>query len=173
MTTSTRTPSSLEEAIRLSGEGWLLDRFRPPGGALNHIRGTLQRVDDRARERLRGDAPRFSESALLEEYPRNPQQVRAFFQAIGGTRSPDMLLMAWRIIQGMEVKDVHIQYRRQETFEMTVILESPDGGEDEVYTSNKIYDLALFRHLGLSEIGDLPVIDGFYALSLRDSASRD
>ncbi len=173
MTVSTRLPSTLEEAIRHAGEGWLLKRFYPPEEAVSHIQRTLQSVDDRARTLLGGDAPHFSETALLDEYRRNPQQLRAFFQALGGTRTPDMLLMAWRIIQGMEVKDVQIQYRRQEVFAMQVVLESPDGGEDEIYTSNKIYDFALFRHLGLSEMGDLPIIDGFYALSLRDSVSQD
>ena len=60
-----------------------------------------------------------------------------------------MLLMAWRIIQGMEIKDLRLTYRRQQAFEASVILESPYGEEDAPYTSSKIQDFALLRHLGI------------------------
>jgi len=77
-----------------------------------------------------------------------------------------MLLMAWRIIQGMEVKDVRIQYQRQENFEARVVLESPLGEEDCPYVSNDIFDFSLFRHMGIMESAGRPVFDGFYVLRL-------
>ncbi len=166
MSTSSAAPT-LEEAIRSSGEGWLLDRFAPREEAIDHIRRTLDAVNQRAKERLAEHAPNISEVTLTEEYRRNPRKVRGFFQALGGTRTPDMLLMAWRIIQGMEVKAVQLEYRRQQSFEVRVTLESPYGEEDAPYTSTKIHDFTLFRHIGVLEISGHPVFDGFYALNLR------
>jgi hypothetical protein len=94
-------------------------------------------------------------------------KVKGFFQALGGARSPDMLLMAWRIIQGMEIKDVRITYLRQEAFEASVVLESPYGEEDPHYKSSNIQDFGLFRHIGILEISGRPVFDGFYPLRLK------
>jgi hypothetical protein len=78
-----------------------------------------------------------------------------------------MLLMVWRIIQVMEIKDVQLSYLRQRSFLLRVILESPHGEEDEPYESDKISDFALFRHIGIMEIGNSPVFDGFYPLRVR------
>jgi hypothetical protein len=164
---STSSPSTLEEAIRQAGEGWLIDSFGSPENAMPHILQTLEAVQREARNRLGGNAPIISETALLREYHRNPQRVRGFLQALGGTRTPEMLLMAWRIIQGMEVKEIQLSYRRQESFEVQVVLESPHGEEDAPYASTNIHDFALFRHIGILEIGGSPVFDGFYALRIR------
>jgi hypothetical protein len=161
---SSALTSPLEEAIRGAGEGWLIDWFAPPNEALNHIRRVLAEVHRRAQERLGADAPDLSEPAIIKEYQRHPSQVKGFFQALGGTRTPDMLLMVWRIIQGMEIKDVQLTYRRREHFHVRVILESPHGVEDTPYESDRINDFALFRHMGIMEVGDAPVLDGFYPL---------
>ncbi len=165
MSTSSLSSSSvLEETIQRSGEGWLLDWSPTQEKPIDRIRRTLLDVDNRAKARLGENAPDISEASLLEEYRRNPQRVRGFLQALGATRTPDMLLMAWRIIQGMEVKEVRIDYRRQQTFEVVVILESPYGEEDAPYTSTDISDFTLFRHIGVYDFGGRPVFDGFYAL---------
>jgi hypothetical protein len=161
---STKT---LEEAIRRSGEGWLIDFFAPPDKAIDYLRHRLVEVTGRAQERLRGNAPDLSEAALVELYNRYPLKVKGFFQVLGGTRTPDMLLMAWRIVQGMEIKDIHMDYRRQDHFLIRVILESPYGEEDELYESNVIQDFALFRHVGIMEISGKPVFDGFYPLKVK------
>jgi hypothetical protein len=78
-----------------------------------------------------------------------------------------MLLMVWRIIQGMEIKEVQLSYLRQETFGVRVILQSPYGGEDAPYISSNINDFALLRQIGVHEISGRPVFDGFYALKVR------
>jgi hypothetical protein len=164
---STASLSTLEEVLRHAGEGWLIDSFSPSEEAMLHIIQTLEAVQQVARMRLGGNAPNFSESALVHEYQRNPQKVRGFFQALGGTRTPEMLLMVWRIIQGMEVQTIQMNYLRQQSFEVRVILESPYGEGEELYTSQNIHDFALFRHIGIMEIGTAPVFDGFYALRVR------
>ena len=164
---STAQMSALEETIRQSGEGWIIDWFAPKDEALNHIRAALGQVQQRARERLDGNAPDLSENALVAEYGRNPQKVRGFFQALGGTRTPEMLLMVWRIIQGMEIKEIQLSYQRQQAFEVRVVLQSPYGEEDAPYLSSNIHDFALFRQIGVHEISGRPVFDGFYALKVR------
>jgi len=159
--------TQLEETIRQAGEGWLIDSFSPPEKALEHLSRSLEAVNRRAQDRLGGNAPSLSETSIVKEFQRHPQGVRGFFQALGGTRTPDMLLMVWRIIQGMEIKDIQLSYRRQQAFKMRVVLESPYGDDDEEYESSKIQDFALFRHIGILEISDKPVFGGFYPLKLR------
>ena len=75
--------------------------------------------------------------------------------------------MAWRIIQGMEIKRIQMGYLRQDHFQMDVVLESPYGEEDERYESSVIQDFALFRHIGIMEISGKPVFDGFYPLEVK------
>jgi hypothetical protein len=157
-------PSTLEDAIRHAGEGWLIDWFAPPERAMDHLREMLHQVGERARERFGNNAPNFSEEALVAEYRRSPSRVRAFFEALGGTRTPDMLVMAWRIIQGMEIKEIGVSYRRREAVTLRVVLQSPYGEEDAPYESSNIHDFALLRHVGVHEVSGRPVFDGFYAL---------
>lgn len=168
---STTSPTTLEEAIQHAGEAWLIDSFAPPEAAMDHIFQTLAAVQQEAQKRFGDSAPKLAEADLVQEYHRNPLRVRGFLQALGGTRTPAMLLMAWRIIQGMEVKEIQMGYHRQKSFEVRVILESPSGEQDEPYVSGNIHDFALFRHIGIMEIGGAPVFDGFYALKVRGLSS--
>ncbi|NQT37357.1 MAG: hypothetical protein HQ581_07715 [Planctomycetes bacterium] len=161
-------PTSLEEAIRHSGEGWLIDSFAPPEEAIPYLRQTLQAVRAIGQQRFEGNAPDLSEKAVVQEYIRNPLRVRGFLQSLGGTRSTEMLLMVWRILQGMEVKDIQLSYRKREQFEVRVVLESAYGEEDPPYVSNNIHDFVLFRHIGILESGG-PIFDGFYALRVREA----
>ena len=161
---ATRT---VEEAIRHAGEGWVIDSFTPTEGAVPFLLQKLTDVDSLARQRLGKNAPDLSEASLVAMYNSNPLKVKGFFQVLGGTRSSEMLLMTWRIIQGMEIKDIAISYERQKQFHARVVLESPYGEVDEPYESSSIQDFALFRHIGIMEISGLPVFDGFYALKLK------
>lgn len=165
---STAGTQSLEEVIRQSGEGWLIDWFAPRERAMAHICKTLDDVSHLARQRLGGSAPMLSEASLVREYGRHPSQVRAFFQALGGTRTPEMLLMVWRIIQGMEIKEVQVSYVQKKSFDMRVILSSPYGEQDEPYESKNIHDFALLGHIGSFEISGKPVFDGFYAMRFEE-----
>jgi hypothetical protein len=164
---SATVASPLEQTIRQAGEGWLLDDFTPRSEALDHLRRVLEDVHRRAQERLGAGAPDLREAALVEEFRRHPSQVRGFFQALAGTRTPDMLLMVWRIIQGMEIKNVQLSYQRKRLFRVQVILESPYGEEDAPYESDRIQDFALFRHVGIMEMDNAPILDGFYPLRVR------
>ena len=57
--------SSLEEAIRDSGEGWLIDMYVPPAGAIPNLLSTLNRVGSIASTRLGANAPSFTEASIV------------------------------------------------------------------------------------------------------------
>ena len=63
-------PTSLEEAIRHSGEGWLIDSFAPPDEAVPHLLQILQTVHAIGQQRFRSNAPDLSEEAIVQEYIR-------------------------------------------------------------------------------------------------------
>jgi len=155
---------TLEESIRDAGEGWLIEMYAPPEEAISHIRQTLADVYTLARKKLGGNAPDLTEKSIISHYNRYPLKVKGFFQVLGGTRSSTILLMAWRIIQGMEVKQISLTYERNVSFALQVTLQSPYGDGDEVYESDKIQDFSVFRHIGTMEVSNQPVFDGFYAL---------
>ena len=157
--------TSLEEAIRDAGEDWLIDSFAPPEQAIGHLQQTLQMVHDLGRQRFGGNSPNLTEPAIVQEYNRRPLQVRGFFQSLGGSRTPEMLLMVWRIIQGMEVKDIQLSYGKRNHFDVRVVLKSPYGDEDPPYVSSTIQDFTLLRHIGILESGG-PIFDGYYALKV-------
>ncbi len=165
---STSSDLNLEQAIRDSGEAWVLDRHAPRHEAMNFIRSQLAAIRDEAKDRFPDSAQDLSEESLVAEFHDNPRQARAFFQALGGIRTPEMLLMAWRVIKGSEIHEIEIAYRRKDLFLARVFLESPEGVEPRPYESERIHDFALFRHIGILEVAGRPVFDGFYALQVRD-----
>ncbi|HEX4000668.1 MAG TPA: hypothetical protein VHX65_19120 [Pirellulales bacterium] len=158
------TALTLEDAIRRSGEGWIIDSFAPKGSGYNYVLGTLQRVSELATSRLGTSAPDLSPQAVVDEFERNPSRVRGFFQILGGSRTPKMLLMVWRVMQGMEIDEVELNYRRQKQFHVRIVLVSPHGEEDVPYESSDINDFAIFWHIGTLQINNRPVFDGFYPL---------
>lgn len=164
MTTS--TSRTLEDVIRDSGEMWMLDQFPSREQGLNHIRTTIEAVRQAAHARGLSAQKMPSEEGLVREYGRNPAHVRAFFQALSGTCTPQMLLMVWRILQGVSIKAVNLSYGYQGSFSASIVLQAIDGTNDPPYESTDIFDFALFRHLGILKIDGKPVLEGFYALQL-------
>jgi hypothetical protein len=75
-----------------------------------------------------------------------------------------MLIMVWRILQGMRIQEVDMAYREQKSFRLRVVLNSPYEDASEVYESSDIGDAKLLRHLGTLEVDGKPVFDGFYPL---------
>jgi hypothetical protein len=137
-----------------------LDYFAPRSEALPHLRKAIEDVSLAARER--GVEP-IDESTILDEFQRNPHRVRTFFQCLGGRKSAEMLVMAWRVIQGMEISRASFNYVREREFEFEVVLRSPSG-KDETYLSRHIRDAALLRHFGIAEVDQRPYFDGIYPL---------
>ncbi len=168
------TNTQLEEIIRQSGEAWLIDWYWPTNEAnkvveaIKFLRGQIEATDLEAKKRFGSGGPDISVAALLVEYPRNPLRLKAFFQALGARCSPTMLVMAWRIIQGMEVKTIQFSFDRHKIFHIEIHLESPYGETDQPYKSDYFSDFKILRHIGMIEIDDRPVFDGFYPLRLSD-----
>src|SRR5206468_3553649 len=113
--------------------------------------------------------PSFNGEALAAEYRRNPHKVRAFLQALGSVRSPDMLIMVWRVLQGMGIASVQLDYQSEEAFRLRIRLSSPHESQSlEEYESDDIKDAAVLRHFGTTNgAGGRPVYSGFYALNLQ------
>jgi hypothetical protein len=159
--------SQLERIIRDAGEGWILEWTPPRSGAINYIQQLIQSTEERGKERFGQNAPEISENTIVAEYNANPEKIRAFLQALGSTQSADILLMVWRILEGMEIEDIKMEYSAQKSFNLQIRLVSPDSGSREEYRSEDIDDAAMLRHLGILKMGGKPVFDGFYPLRLQ------
>jgi hypothetical protein len=163
------TADPFEKLIRDAGEDWLIDWYAPREAALPHFREVLARADNAARERLGGNGPRLTPEALIDMHSRNPHKVRAFLQVMGSIASPHILVMVWRILQGMGIAAIRMEYDAEGKFHLYVTLSSPrvDGTPEEEYESNDIDDSVILRHLGRIRMGSQGIFDGFYALNLK------
>lgn len=162
MTTS--QPDDLEQLVRDCDLGWMVDSFSPKEQAIQVLRDALKAATTEAQRRHLPIT--LTEQALLAEYKSHSMQVCAFLQALGATRAPAMLVMVWRIIQGMNISQVQMSYEAEKMFNLRVRLAPPGGQADEVYESTNINDAALLRHFGIMIMNDKPLFDGFYALTV-------
>jgi hypothetical protein len=155
-------PENLEQLIRVCGEDWIIDSFSPKDKALDYLRKALEAANKEAIRR--GLSARFSEKSLVATYRGHAAQVEAFLQALGATQDPVMLVMVWRILQGMTISSVSMDYKNLESFKLRVVLASPyEDPSTEEYISTDINDAWLLRHFGIMTMGVKPVFDGFYA----------
>jgi len=161
---STDTQDPLEKAIRQSGQGWLIDDWGSASAAIARVRQLLTESAEKATILLGGNAPEITEAKLLEDYSRNPHRVSAFFQIFGGSCTPEILIMAWRLMEGADIRSVTVEFRREVGFKLHIIFESPD---DESYISTDINDFRIFRHIGIMKVDGAPAFDGFYPLHVR------
>ena len=167
---SQQSSAVLERLLRTNGLGWLIDTDPPPTQATQVIPRVLQqleKVDAEYRTRIGIPGP-FSPEALEAESAQNPHKVRAFLQALRDSRSPQMLVMVWRILQGLSIRQVAMNYREQKEFSLTVILAPPGNAlEAERYESKDIFDARLVRHFGIGTVCDQPLFDGFFPLRVN------
>lgn len=155
----------LEQLIRQSGEGWLIDWYAPRDQALPHLRRLLEQADQRAVQRFGPNGPRLTIDALLHEQEGNPHRVRALLQIMASVTSPDMLVMAWRIMKGMNIDAIQMEYEQEKSFRLRVRLVSMDNANKrEEYETTDIDDAVVLRHFGIMKMNDRPVFDGFYPM---------
>ncbi|MBI2190659.1 MAG: hypothetical protein HYU36_01585 [Planctomycetes bacterium] len=147
---------------------WLVGSYADTPAALAALSATLEAVEEESRVRFGNDGTQLSEHFLAKEYERNPHKVAAFLQALGATGSPPMLLMAWRIIQGAEIRSLRMTYQSGSGFHLAVTLISPRNGTPEEYKTDDISDASLLRHFGIMKIDGQPVFEGFYPLHLLE-----
>lgn len=170
---STESPAVLERLLRSNGFGSLIDPQTNPGQAnqlVPQILERLERVEAEYYKRIKVSVP-FAPEALEKEAAQNPHKVRAFLQAMRASQSPEMLVMVWRILQGLRIHSVDLQYRELEGFRLTVFLAREEGAEGprEEYQSRDIFDVRLLPHFGCGTVCDRPLFEGFYPFPVRDN----
>jgi hypothetical protein len=166
---------SLEEIIRERQLEWLLESWSSlTEQAVDRLRATLS---DAGLENVRRYGPtacHFTDAELADELQRAPHRVDALLQALSGPRSPQMIVLAWQIVQDAEVERLSIDFIQHQSFEMRVTLRPPrdesgarlEPSERDSYVSQNVHDLRLIRHLGIMELNGRPRIDGFFALRI-------
>src|SRR5436853_3511064 len=107
----------LEDVIRKAGEGWLIDLYHPKESAIPNLRKILSDANDWGKQRFGGNAPSLTDDAIVSTYAKNPHKVRAFLQVIGSA-SPQVLVMVWRILQGMTIQAVRMEYEQDKPFHL-------------------------------------------------------
>jgi hypothetical protein len=157
------TTDRLEQLIRDCGEGWLIDWHVPREQALSDLRDVLRRANVAGRALLGDVMSPLTPDALIEASSKNPHKVRAFLQVLG-TATPQMLVMVWRVLQGIEISEIQMEYRENAPFRLRIRLSSSNDDRPELYESSDIDDAAVLRHLGTMKLGDNGLFDGFYAL---------
>jgi hypothetical protein len=159
------SPAVLERLLRGNNLGWMIDMFAPREDAIPYLLAQLNRVAEEYRNTVRENVS-FTPEFLESEAQRNPHKVQAFLQALGTSRSTKMLVMVWRILQGLTIHEVTMNYREQESFSLVVYLSRPGEEVDglEEYQSSDIDDAALLRHFGITTVDGRPLFDGFFAM---------
>lgn len=159
---SDNTPQDLEQLIRTCGLDWIIDFFQPQEQAVAWLQEALQGAA--AEARARGHGFEFTVEGMVKAYPKHTSLVTAFLQALGATRTPQMLVMVSRILEGAEISEVQMEYRSEQSFRLRVVLATPYGEVDPPYETSDINDASLLRHFGIMKTSDKPLFDGFYAL---------
>jgi hypothetical protein len=156
------SPAVLEQLLRGNDLDWMIDMYSPRERAIPFLLDQLARLTVEFRNRF-GYEVSFAPEQLRAEVERNPHKIRAFLQALAATGKTDMLLMVWRILQGLSIRRVELDYAEQTSFQLVVVLARSDeeGGDLEVYSSDDINDAKLLRHFGITTIDGRPLFDGF------------
>jgi hypothetical protein len=162
---SQQSAAVLEQLLRGNDLGWTIDMAASKDKALSSLLESLDKAATEYRRRI-GVEISFAAPALRDEAERNPHTIRAFLQSLLTTHSQEMLVMVWRILQGLSIRELGMNYREEETFNLRVALARPGAGPDELewYRSDDINDAGLLRHFGISTINGKPFFDGFFPL---------
>jgi hypothetical protein len=169
---------SLEKIIRQAGYGPLLESEGPENAAriLDLLTKRLSAADEIAKARWENNAPRLTPGALAEELHSNPHKVVAFVDAMKCTKSPEMLVMVWRILEGMRIGDVELSYRFLEEFSMRVSLfwssEDSTDPSPQVFETTDISDFNILKRFGTIKKNGKPAFDGFYSLPDQSRSPR-
>ena len=126
----------------------------------------LNNVANAYKSRFGDTTPAISAEVLVRLYKNNPVKAKAFAQSLGATQTPDMLVMSWRILLGMTIAKVSMDYTLSSQFSLRFVLESTYD-ETEEYQSDDMDDSALLRHFAVIKIENKPMFDGLYPLTVK------
>ena len=152
----------LEAILRDRGLAWAVDMFAPSSMATTHYLDSLSSLEKYLKDRRLGTYS-FSPESLERIVSASPYKADAFLQALVSIPSTPILCAAWRIVQGLEIESIKMEYDRLAKFTLHIVLRSPYG-ETEEYSSDKINDVVFVRHLGMSTVDTKPFFHGFFAL---------
>jgi hypothetical protein len=132
----------LEALLRKNGLGWMIDMYAPRDQAIPAYLDLLSRIAAEYRSRC-GVAVSFAPEVLQAEAERNPHKVQAFLQLLRPNRSPAMLVMVWRVLQGLSIRDVIMNYRERDSFRLSFTLaRQADSGQ----RTGSVGDLRISGH---------------------------
>lgn len=152
----------LEKLLKARGFEWAIRAYSPSDKAAAHYAEKFSEIEKFMVDRGIGNsAPAFDDLVSLQDS--NPYKLDAFLEALVSLRSSEMIVGAWRMIQGMQLQSLELIFENASSFALKVSLNSPYG-ETEVYSTNDIDDMNFVRHLMKSKSGDRPIINGFFAL---------
>ena len=159
----------LERLLRANNLGWVLEIFRPSDRFLPVWIDQLNQAATEYRTRFNITIS-FTPETLEAEAAKSPQKIRAFLQAFCVASSPAMLVMIWRILQGLKIREIKMAYRERDSFELIVVLARPGTEQDQLeeYQTRDIRDANLLRHLGAGSIDGRPFFHGFYTMDHWD-----
>ena len=166
------SPAILEQLIRENDLGWMIDMYAPPDPAVPFLITQLTGLTAEFRNRFRYDvsfAPNnFAQRQRATRIKSGPSS------RLAASGSMDMLLMVWRILQGLSIRDVKMNYVEQKAFKLVVTLAGPgqDQTDLETYSSEDINDAALLRHFGITTVDGRPLFDGFFPLRKKERANN-
>lgn len=151
-------PEKVAEAFKKSGRGWLVEH----SSAAQILTQTTRDLGEFADEYQRRFGERPDPFALLDEIP---HKGRAFFQVFVGTPiTLDMRILIWRLLLGVELLAIRLDYKREGDFELVVALETHKG-EREEYRSTNAWDFRVLRQVGLLSVDGQAILDGFFAFA--------
>jgi hypothetical protein len=155
----TSKPNSLviEDALHRAGLEWLVDYWG--ADKTKYLDETRQAISDFIDYYQRRFKHEPDPIRLMAE---NPEQGRAFFQFDTLNASPEMMAMAWRILEGCEVTRIDLHYDRDVSLSLKICLRTPYGVNEE-YSSNHWADFRVLRHFGTVNSENRLSIDGYYA----------
>ena len=156
------SPAILERLLRDNDLGWMIDMYAPRERAIPFMLEQLTKLTTEFRTRFQHEVS-FTPETLEAEAKSNPHKIRAFLQALGVNGNSDMPLMVWRILQGLGIRKVTMNYNEQEAFSLDVTLARPGEEPDnrDMFHTENINDAALLRHFGITTLNKRPLFDGF------------
>jgi hypothetical protein len=159
----------LRRLLLANNLGWVLEIFGPSDRFLPIWIDQLNQAAAEYRTRF-GVSVSFAPETLEAEAAKNPHKIRAFLQAFCVASSPAMLVMVWRILQGLKIQEIKMAYHERKSFELIVVLAPPWTNQEQLeeYKSQDIRDANLLRHFGTGSIDGRPLIHGFYTLQHWD-----
>jgi hypothetical protein len=157
---SQQSAAILEDLLRVNNLGSVLDSDSSKGCLTSLLLEQLAGITSDYGGRFQVDV---RPEALAAEAERNPHKVRAFFQALRVTRSREMLVMVWRVLQGLSIRKVEMKYQELEEFSLLVVLARPGAEADyeEEYRSQNIMDARLLWYFGVGTVCEKPLFAGF------------